>query len=277
MFTTHLKKTRTFALRKEQGASNTWAETFTKDLSRLIRWAVMGNTFGLTKIITLASLLMGWRKVQGFGKIVPLMMSIKGSTMIIGELGKGSIDGGMVIFTMVSLKTISDKALAKWYGQLDKFMKATGKMAFKMVSVHSIFLMATIIHLFDSQSLSMEFKCKKGKSLIYCLTRLTAKNNRISLQNTKNRRISQAQGKNLFLSKLNWENIPILLPFQKSTNELRPNSEKTSSHILKPSLINFSNNLCRKEYIDSLRLSRKIIKSASSTTLKHKSFLIIDR
>jgi hypothetical protein len=41
------------------------------------------------------------------------MMSIKGSTMIIGELGKGSIDGGMVIFTMVSLKTISDKALAK--------------------------------------------------------------------------------------------------------------------------------------------------------------------
>jgi hypothetical protein len=41
--------------------------------------------------------------------------------------------------------------------------------------------------------------------------------------------------------------------------------------------MNFSNNLCPKEYIDSLQLSRKKIKNAPSTTLKHKNFLIIDR
>jgi hypothetical protein len=33
--------------------------------------------------------------------------------MIIGELEKDSIDGRMAIFTTASLKTISDKALAK--------------------------------------------------------------------------------------------------------------------------------------------------------------------
>ena len=250
MFTTHLKKIRTFALRKEQGASNTLAGTFTKALSRLIKWAVMGNTFGQTKIITLANLLMVWRKVQGFGKIVPLMMSIKGCTITIGEMEKGSIDGRMAIFTTVSLKTISDKALAKWSGPQGKSMKATGKMAFKMVSVHYIFLMATIIHLFDSPSLSMEFKCKKGNIPIHCLTFSTAKDNRISLQKTKKRPISRAQGENLFLSKLNWKNIPIHLPFQKSTNGLLPNSEKTASPIFIPSLMKLSNNLCQKECID---------------------------
>lgn len=40
-------------------------------------------------------------------------MSIKGSTITIGEMEKGSIDGRMAIFTTVSLKTSSDKALAK--------------------------------------------------------------------------------------------------------------------------------------------------------------------
>ncbi len=134
-----------------------------KDLLLSTKSAAMANTYGRMKITTSANLLTDSRKVPGSGKITAPMMSIKASTTTTEETEKVSTDGAMETFTMDNSETILEKALVKWFGPQDKYIRVPGKTVFKMALPHCTYSMVTTRYLSESQSLSMESKWKRAK------------------------------------------------------------------------------------------------------------------
>lgn len=48
------------------------------------------------------------------------------------DMEKVNIDGATVMFIKETFEMIKEMELVKWYGTPDRFMKAVGKMAFRM-------------------------------------------------------------------------------------------------------------------------------------------------